>query len=126
MELGSILLFLSLLLLVALFVARPLFAVGDEEGELDSEPSHWLAERERVLDALAELDADWHLGKVPKDIYKAQREQLLAKGATALEEIEKAKKGTTSRSQREKAKEKGHDALEAMIAAYKKKRKVHH
>ncbi|HEY4717489.1 MAG TPA: hypothetical protein VIH14_00605 [Anaerolineales bacterium] len=125
MELGSILLFLSLLLLVALFVARPLFAVGDEEGELDSEPSHWLAERERVLDALAELDADWHLGKVPKDIYTAEREQLLAKGATALEEIEKAEKGKTSRSQRGKVEEKGNDVLEAMIATHKSKRKGH-
>jgi hypothetical protein len=91
MGIGSLFLFLALLVLVALFVARPLFADAEADtGQLPQDSSSAQAEYERVLDALAELDADWELGKVPNEIYRAQREQLVAKGSAALKELEKA------------------------------------
>jgi hypothetical protein len=121
MAIGSLLLFLALLVLVALIVARPLLDVTEEDSFLDSESSQWLAERERVLDALAELDADWSMGKIPKDIYAEQRGLLLAKGAIALEKLEKAEKPVTGRSTHKKTKKKTSDELEALIAAYKAK-----
>lgn len=121
MAIGSLLIFLALLVLVALIVARPLY-LTEEDAFLDSESSQWLAERERVLDALAELDADWTMGKVPKDIYAEQRGLLLAKGAIALEELEKAGKPASGQVAQKKVKKKTGDDLDALIAAYKAKR----
>lgn len=121
MATGSLLVFLALLVLVALIVARPLY-LTEEDPFLDSESSQWLAERERVLEALAELDADWNMGKVPKDIYMEQRELLLAKGATALEKLEKAGKPVSERVIQKNVKKKSSDDLEALIAGHKAKR----
>ena len=120
MTLGPLLLFVALLVVVALFVARPLVeADADIEDLGDPVASQWVAERERVLDALTELDSDWHMGKVPEDIYQEQRDMLLATGAKALEQLDRL----TSKPSRRKKKEAKADDLEAMIAAYKVKRK---
>lgn len=117
MPIGSLLLFLALLILVALFVARPL--LDDQDAPYNEDAgAPWVAERERVLDALAELDADWQLGKVPKDAYEQQRGQLLAKGAVALAELDKLAK----RQPRETRPPSSGDELEAMISAYKRKK----
>src|SRR5690554_6654411 len=89
MAIGSMLVFLALLIVVALFVTRPLTEPDDEDAP-NGAASHWAAERERVLDALAELDADWQLNKVPEDVYRSQRAALVAEGAYALEQLEKA------------------------------------
>lgn len=114
MALGSLLVFLALLIVVALIVARPLGEIEDDD-EFEA-ASPWIAERERVLEALAELDADWQLGKVPADIYKSQRAALLAKGATALKYLESsAKPARKTRAAK--------DPLEAEIAAHKRKRR---
>lgn len=115
MAIGSMLVFLALLIVVALFVTRPLTEPEDEDAS-DSEASHWTAERERVLDALAELDADWQLNKVPEDVYAAQRASLVAEGAHALEQLEKTAAPV-------KARHKSGDDLEAVIAAHKRKRR---
>ena len=48
------------------------------------EISELLAERERVLDALAELDFDNEMGKVPDELYPVQREALVKRGAAVL------------------------------------------
>ncbi|HLD93222.1 MAG TPA: hypothetical protein VI703_03380 [Anaerolineales bacterium] len=114
MALGSLLLFLALLIIVGLIVAHPLFEMSEGEAEIGASGSKWLAERERVLDALAELDADWQLGKVPEEIYAKQREQLVAKGAQAIEEIEKTIKPVS------RTKVKAGDDMEELIAAYKR------
>jgi hypothetical protein len=118
MPLSSLLLLFALLVLVALFVARPLFAPdATEDTETPNELSPWIAERERVLDALAELDTDWQLGKVPEELYSGQRQQLVAKGAIAIRQLERlgeSPKKTSIRSD---------DAqLEKMIAARRAKR----
>src|SRR3972149_1670233 len=122
MAIGSLLIFLALLVLVALFVARPLLDIGEEESILDSEASQWLAERERVLDALAELDADGKMGKIPEEIYAEQRELLMAKGEAAFQELEKADKVSPRKGRQKQAKKSPSDDLERMIAAYKANR----
>lgn len=119
MALGSLLLFLALLIIVALILARPFMEGQAEQGASVDERSPWLAERERILDALAELDADWQLGKIPEEIYTTQREQLLAKGAQAIEEIDKVNKYIKKQVKANK----GED-LDELIAAYKEKRKA--
>jgi hypothetical protein len=108
MGIGSLLLFLALLVLVALFVARPLFADAEaDNNQLAQDSSSVQAEYERVLDALVELDADWELGKVPKEIYRGQRQQLVTKGSAALKELDQA--GLVDE-------EAGHKALKAQPA----------
>jgi len=93
-----------------------------QDRALDGEVSHWLAERERVVDALAELDADWNLDKVPQDLYLEQRGLLLAKGAIALEKLEKIQKPAARHAKQLKAKKETDDDLEELIAAYRTKR----
>ncbi len=119
MALGSLLLFFALLILVTLIVVRPLVEEPRDEPVMMDRSSHWLAERERVLDALAELDADWKLGKVPAEIYRVQRQQLVAKGTLALKELE------SSKGKKRKPKTQKGDELEKMISAYKVQHKKH-
>jgi hypothetical protein len=120
MAFGSLLLFVGLLIVIALIVTKP-FAEGRiSEAQTQDPVSHWLAERERILDALEELDADWQMGKVPDDIYPTQRRQLVAKGAYALKQLEEL--GRKTNGKRTKVKE--NDDLEKMIAAYKTRRKT--
>jgi hypothetical protein len=90
MDIGSILLILSLLILVVLFVARPLFDrratiihTGSDNRE-DHDRSALLAQRDRILDALQELDFDHDLGKIPEEDYPAQRAALMEEGMEAL------------------------------------------
>ena len=87
MDFGSLLLLLALVIIVAAFVASPLRHAPKREavGEDDIELSQLLAERERVLDALAELDFDAEMGKVPDDLYPLQREALLKRGVAVLQ-----------------------------------------
>jgi hypothetical protein len=121
MDLGSALLFLALLLLVALFVARPLLQGQDEGAEMDERGAALDAEHNRVLDALAELDADWELGKVPEEIYKPQREQLVAEGAAVLKKLDE--QGDKVAPAKSAGKEISDDKLEALIASRKARAK---
>ncbi|MBU0510386.1 MAG: hypothetical protein KJ638_01630 [Chloroflexi bacterium] len=89
MDLGSIFLLLSLLILTALYIGRPLYersatAVRPVEHEL----SALLAERDRVLNALSELDFDHALGKIPEDDYPLQRKKLIQRGAEVLRQLD--------------------------------------
>jgi rubrerythrin len=89
MDIGSLFLILGLLILVGLFVARPFFertarVVSQEEQAL----SALMAERDRVLNALQELDFDYALQKIPEAEYPAQRAILLQKGVEILRQID--------------------------------------
>ncbi len=93
MDIGSILLLLALLVLIGLFIARPLIdreavVVSPEEDRQEHEISTLLAERDRVLTALHELDFDNALGKIPKQDYPAQRALLLQQGADVLRKLD--------------------------------------
>lgn len=129
MDIGSILLILSLLTLVGLFIAIPLldeqrsqpiktiyYYIGlvfftflltpvftvlyltlarrgsskraNITKEEDHELSSLMAERDRILNALKELDFDNAVGKVPAEIYPEQRKHLLTQGAETLRRID--------------------------------------
>lgn len=90
MDLGAILILLALLIAVGLFLAAPLMR-GAHPRPLDEAPeiSTLLAERDRVINALQELDFDFKLGKVPEDGYPAQRAELLQRGAYILRELDR-------------------------------------
>ncbi len=93
MDIGSIFLILALLILVALFISRPFFERPVvEENAMSVQEEHdyssLLAERDRILNALQELDFDHVLGKIPDEDYPAQRAFLLQKGTAVLKQLD--------------------------------------
>ncbi len=92
MEIGSIFLIIALLLLVGLFVSRPFmeekpvksYAVNIQEHER----SALLAERDRLVTALKELEFDNLLHKIPDEDYPNQRARLLEQGAEVLRKLD--------------------------------------
>ena len=97
MELTAIFFSLAVLILVGLYLYAPFMErrarrVTEEEHEL----SALMAERDRVINSLQELDFDFKLGKIPEDDYPVQRSTLLQKGADILRKIDSLAPQTTS------------------------------
>ena len=93
MDIGSIFLVLALLVVVAVFVSRPLFenrvtASSPAVDQMEHNRSTLLAERDRTINALYELDFDNALGKIPSEEYPQQRVKLLEQGAGILRQID--------------------------------------
>jgi hypothetical protein len=91
MDIGSIFLLLALVTLVGFFIAQPFFNRRSSATQPVSvrQPSVTLqAERERVIQALQELDFDYSLGKVPEEDYPSQRNELLQRGAEVLQKLD--------------------------------------
>jgi len=89
MELSAIFFSLAVLILVGMYLYAPFMErrarrVTEEEHEL----SALMAERDRVINSLQELDFDFKLGKIPEDDYPTQRAGLLQKGADILRKID--------------------------------------
>lgn len=89
MDIAALFFTLAILVLVALYLYAPLARryarpVTEEEHEL----SALMAERDRVINALQELDFDFKLGKIPSEDYPTQRTNLLQKGADILRRID--------------------------------------
>jgi len=89
MEIAALLLILGVLIIVGLYLYTPLLErraqnVTEDEHELSS----LMAERDRVVNSLQELDFDFQLGKVPGEDYPTQRVSLLQRGADILRKID--------------------------------------
>jgi hypothetical protein len=88
MDLGSLLLGLALLVVVGFIVTRPLF----ERPVVVDEPLRpadlLLADRERVLTQLRDLDFDQAMSKINAEDYAAQRAQLVAEGVAILKQLD--------------------------------------
>ncbi len=89
MQLTAIFFTLAILILVAIYLYAPFMErrarpVTKEEHEL----SALMAERDRVINSLQELDFDFRLGKIPDEDYPTQRASLLQKGADILRQID--------------------------------------
>jgi hypothetical protein len=134
MDIGAIFILLALVILVAMYLAQPYLerqakSVSTEELEL----STLYAKRDHVVSALKELEFDNALGKVPEGDYPIQREELMAKGAEALRQIDAFKAGTSSsddpleaviNARRAGASPAEDDDIESLIAARRSKRKA--
>lgn len=116
MDFASILLLLALVVVVGLFIARPLQGRGGHivANQLDIEFSELMAERERVLEALAELDFDNEMGKVPESLYPKQREALVKRGAAVMRLLDERMPAAEQAVVGESA---AYDPVEALIAA---------
>jgi NADH pyrophosphatase NudC (nudix superfamily) len=89
MQITAILFTLAILILVAIYLYAPFMErrakrVTEQEQEL----STLMAERDRVINSLQELDFDYKLGKIPEGDYPTQRATLLQKGADVLRQID--------------------------------------
>ena len=89
MELTAVFFALAVLILVGIYLYAPFMErrarrVTQEEHEL----SALMAERDRVITSLQELDFDFKLGKIPEEDYPTQRAGLLQKGAEILKQID--------------------------------------
>ena len=89
MQITAIFFTLAILILVGIYLYAPFMEqrarrVTEEEHEL----SALMAERDRVINSLQELDFDYKLGKIPEEDYPTQRAGLLQKGADILRKID--------------------------------------
>ncbi|MBI5934925.1 MAG: zinc ribbon domain-containing protein [Chloroflexi bacterium] len=98
MELGSFFLALAVFLAVGLYVGQPFFERGGRRRSSAEahEVSALMAERDRVVNALQELDFDFQLNKIPAEDYPAQRAELLKKGADVLKQLDALAPATTN------------------------------
>ena len=141
MDLSAILLLIAVLLGVGLYLAAPLIfdstrrSVNAETSEI----SALMAERDRVINSLQELDFDFKLGKIPDEDYPAQRAELLKKGADVLRKLDSLQPPAISDDEVERRIERAaaarradagvttepvtDDEIESMLAARRKQRK---
>jgi len=89
MTTGSILLGVALLILIALFLARPFLErpVGDERRRSSSYQA-LAARKEALLEQIRELDFDQETGKIPNELYPLQRAQLVSQAAALLQQLD--------------------------------------
>ena len=144
MEIGAILLLIALLLGVSLYLAAPLMRNHSRRVPQETqEASSLMAERDRIINALQELDFDFKLGKIPEEDYPVQRAELLQLGTGVLKKLDviasspsPRRGGETAESRLEKAAAARQtdasskseritdDEIESMLAARRKARKT--
>lgn len=89
MDIGAIFFVLAALTLVCLYVGQPFMQrrIRRPRKE-DHEYSALMAEYERIVNTLQELEFDNLLGKIPPEDYPAQRALLLNRGADLLRRLD--------------------------------------
>ena len=124
MDLGSFFLILAAGIIVLVLLSRPFLA---EDAQLEfvkpqekisaeeSQLSTLLAERDRILSAVEEIEADYEMGKIPADEYPQSRAVLLHSGAEILKQIDELTTQT---------KVNGVDDLEKMIKSRREAKKA--
>jgi hypothetical protein len=122
----------ALTILVAWFVARPLFSPAPRkprtaETGADSARSALLAERDRILSALQDLDFDNTLGKIPAEDYPVQRAELVTAGAEVLRKLDELDAAAPKKSANAPKPVSAHkpaadDDVEKVIAARRRER----
>lgn len=140
MELGSIFLVLAVLVIAGMYLYAPFMI---RARKLSTNEMHEIsalkAERDRVINALQELDFDFKLGKIPEEDYPDQRAELLKKGSEILRKLDELEPILSSAKDAEDRIEKAAAAgradsssvgaevndedIEAMIAARRKQHK---
>jgi hypothetical protein len=98
MDLSALFFLLAVLILVGMYLYAP-FVSRSARTDLQEqhELSSLLAERDRILNALQELDFDHKLGKIPAEDYPGQRAELVQKGAAVLRRLDAQQPGTITR-----------------------------
>lgn len=130
MDIAAFILTFAVLLLVGLYLYSPfLRGYGKRVTHEEHELSALMAEQDRVLSSLQELDFDYKLGKIPEEDYPIQRNNLLQKGANVMQKIDALQEVYSIQRDNGKSAKKSQkqskltdEALETMIAA---RRRLH-
>lgn len=89
MDIGSVLAAIALLAVVTAYLIRPLLERrGQGVSDEDHEVSVLLAERDRVLSSLQDLDMDYSMDKILREDYERQRQELVREGARILRRLD--------------------------------------
>jgi len=141
MDIGAIFFTLAVVTLVGMYVGQPYIQRrGRRATQEDHEYSTLMADYDRAVNTLQELDFDNALGKVPVEDYPRQRAELLARGTELLRKLDamqpqesgrdaesRIEAAVASRRADSSAKKSvavlDDDDLESMIAARRKTRK---
>ncbi len=89
MAIGSILVGLALLALVAIFIARPFLRPQERSAAL-TEQEQLLIEKEALLDQIQALDFDHETGKLPTEVHALQRGKLVEQATAVLQALDTA------------------------------------
>lgn len=141
MDISAVIFILAVLLLVGIYLSAPFTrktrrtSITREEHDISS----LMAERDRMVNALQELDFDYKLGKIPAEDYPALRTEMLNKGADILRKLDELQNAavvtdTNAEDRLEKAiaarradaavkSEVTDDDIESMLATRRKQRK---
>jgi rubrerythrin len=141
MDISAIIFILAVLLLVGIYLSEPFTRKARRSSTTREEHdiSSFMAERDRMVNALQELDFDYKLGKIPAEDYPALRTEMLNKGADILrklDDLQYAATDTNAEDRLEKAiaarradaavavkSEVTDDDIESMLATRRKQRK---
>jgi len=90
MNSGAILVGVAMLVLVGVYVTRPLFEKTSWKGNGQSfnPRARLIARRDAVYALIRELDADFQTGQVNEYDYQAQRERYVAEGVALLKQLD--------------------------------------
>ena len=130
MDFAAFILTFAVLLLVGLYLYFPfLRGYGRRITHEEHELSALMAEQDRVLSSLQELDFDYKLGTIPEAEYPIQRNNLLQKGSEVMRKIDSLQEVYSIQRDSGKSAQKPQkksiltdEALESMILA---RRRVH-
>ena len=109
MDIGAIFLTLAVLILIGMFVSAPFMKKQRKLVQEEHEISSLMAENERILNALQELDFDNTLGKIPAEDYPGMRTALMQKGIAILRQLDEYQQTASAQD--------AESLLEAAIAA---------
>lgn len=111
LSLGSILLSLALLLVVALYAARP-FLQARLHDDAMSDSQTLLAQKEVLLEQIRLLDFEYETGKMPAQEHQIQRAQLVQQAAAVLKQIDALEAAPASNGEPDRVEQE----IEAVIA----------
>lgn len=140
MQIVSIFFTLGIAIFVGVFLYVPFIERRARRVTVEEhETSTLLAERERIVNSLQELENDYQLGKVPEEDYPTQRASLLQKGADVLRKLDelapikvqndkdtRVERAIEARRKKNSGKKDGvtDDDLESMISSRRQGRKA--
>jgi hypothetical protein len=121
MDIGSVFVIAGIFLLAGLFVVRPFFE-RDRRGEdrVRHRYSHLVAEKERLLEAIQELDLDLELKKITPEDHARKRSQLTAEAARILKELDQLQSTDPGLPKAQPGAGDEVDELEALISSRRK------
>lgn len=123
MEIGSLIIVLLLFFLSGLFVLRPFLVKTESRGRAGTTVRDSLvAEKERLLQAIEEIDLEFELEKISSAEHTRNRDLLMVEAADILNELDKLPKSKSGKKKKT-APVQDEDTLEKMIADRRKQLK---